>query len=754
MTNLAFGFASLNGGTSGGSGGATVTVSTGAQLQAAINGARSAPLTIYVDGKITLENSGVQEITIAGRDNISIVGTRDGAEFDGIGFRITDGSSNLILQNLKIHDVKSGAKDAIGIEGPSKNIWIDHNELYSSLAVGKDYYDGLLDIKRGAEFITVSNNYFHDHHKASLNGYSDEDAGARYLTYANNMFEDIGSRTPSVRFGHVHVYNNYYTDVSTSGVNLRMGAVGLIEDNVFENSKNPIVSLDSSAIGYWELKGNIMSNVSWSKPGAGEATAENGVSTGSYDAPYAYTALSAKDVKAYVTTHAGVGHLHDGPTVPETKPAPSVPPTPPLGDTKTPPAEAGPESSLPSPDGGVTLMGKGNADVLTGGNGNDAIDGGGGADRISGGAGDDRLVGGSNNDVLSGGSGHDVLLGGEGRDSLAGDIGNDRLDGGNSADQLDGGSGADMLVGGAGNDALLGGDDNDSLDGGAGKDALFGGAGADVLFGGTDSDTLEGGDGRDTYVFANGHGHDTVRDFRSGEGLVFESGMFQSADAARSAMTQTSAGVELKTGAESSILFAGSTLADARSAAISFTGSEPIFAQGAAAGFESSGADDIVRFEKGLKADGGAGFDVITLDAETPTSVSLAGSSLKGFEAVVSTGATKEQVSLSLNELMAESGANGRAGFAAILGDQAGDKISLSGSGWKLAADVGNDSNASPLARGLTDGELATITQAHGSSAGDLNGFVFQKGSQSVTVWTDLEASDLHLNGTSVDHLA
>jgi len=44
-------------------------------------------------------------------------------------FHVRDGSSNLIFQNLKIHDVKSGPKDAISIEGGSHNIWINHNEF-------------------------------------------------------------------------------------------------------------------------------------------------------------------------------------------------------------------------------------------------------------------------------------------------------------------------------------------------------------------------------------------------------------------------------------------------------------------------------------------------------------------------------------------------------------------------------------------------------------------------------------------------
>lgn len=154
-SSLAHGFASMNGGTTGGSGGQVVTVTSGTQLQAAINGA-TGPITIYIEGEVSLANSaGLTEISIDGRNNISIIGKGAGADISGIGFHVTNGSSNLIFQNLKIHDITAGPKDGIGIEGPSKNIWIDNNEFYSSMSVGKDFYDGLLDIKRGAEYITV-----------------------------------------------------------------------------------------------------------------------------------------------------------------------------------------------------------------------------------------------------------------------------------------------------------------------------------------------------------------------------------------------------------------------------------------------------------------------------------------------------------------------------------------------------------------------------------------------------------------------
>lgn len=495
--NLAHGFASMNGGTTGGSGGPSVTVSTGAALQAAIDKA-TGPLTIYVDGKITPGNSGVDAISIASKSNLSVIGVGSNADFDGIGIRVSGGSSNLIIQNLKIHNVATGPKDAIGIEGASKNIWIDHNELYSSLTANKDYYDGLLDIKRGAEYITISNNYLHDHHKTSLVGYSDADTGGRYITFDHNVFENIGSRTPSVRDGDVHIYDNYYKNIETSGINLRMDAVGLIENNVFENVHNPIVSLDSAKIGYWDLSGNLLTDVTWSKPGSHEATAENGLSTASYDVPYAYTLDAAASVPDLDRAQAGVGHLGAATPLP-VLPAPvtSAPtaPDPVVTPPATPPAPSAPVETTPA------HLGTRSADVLDGTASDDHID---------------ALQG---HDLVHGHDGNDILIGGDGRDALFGDAGNDTLSGGTGDDRLNGGAGNDHLVGGNGSDTLDGGDGDDALEGGASHDVLIGGAGNDRLDGGSNADDMTGGTGDDTYVVdiardrvveLTGEGNDTV----------------------------------------------------------------------------------------------------------------------------------------------------------------------------------------------------------------------------------------------------
>lgn len=269
------GFASLNGGTTGGAGGETVTVSTGAELYQVLKDKRGddTPLTIVVNGRITPENTGQSKIDVKDTRNLTIIGAPGGAEFDGIGIKLNR-AHNVIVRNLVIHEVDTGDKDAIGIEGESTNIWIDHNELYASLDVGKDHYDGLLDTKRGSEYITISYNYLHDSWKASLHGSSDSDEGRRFITFHHNRWENLNSRAPLFRFGEGHLFNNYYYNVIDSGINSRMGARLRIENNHFESSKNPVVSFYSDEIGFWDLQDNFLDGVYWddnSGPVAGDA---------------------------------------------------------------------------------------------------------------------------------------------------------------------------------------------------------------------------------------------------------------------------------------------------------------------------------------------------------------------------------------------------------------------------------------------------------------------------------------------------
>ncbi len=116
----------------------------------------------------------------------------------------------------------NAAYDSISVRNAT-HVWIDHNRFADvrsdddSLPVvfGRRYqvHDGLVDITNASDFVTVSWNVFRNHDKTMLIGSSDSasaDRGKLRVTLHHNHFDDIGQRAPRVRFGQVHVYNNYY----------------------------------------------------------------------------------------------------------------------------------------------------------------------------------------------------------------------------------------------------------------------------------------------------------------------------------------------------------------------------------------------------------------------------------------------------------------------------------------------------------------------------------------------------------------
>ncbi|MBV2129186.1 pectate lyase family protein [Arsukibacterium indicum] len=332
-----YGFAAENGGTTGGSGDnkVEVTVCTGEEMINAIkNKDPNLPLTIWVNGPITLQNAKDSRIDIKDVSDISIIGLGSQGEMAGIGFNIVR-ASNIIIRNLRIHHVRAnlGAPgDGISMEGPVSNIWIDHNEIYNSLTVDdptltldqvKDYYDGLVDAKGDAKFITISFNKFHNSWKTSLSGSSDSDNFNRTLTYHHNHWYNVNSRLPLFRFGQGHIYNNFYDGAQESGINSRMGAVIRIEHNHFANMKNPVMSMFSQEIGYWQLIDNIFENITWEQGAEGSVIAEDNQSTGELNVPYDYqnSLIPVHNVKQTVLRYAGVGVI-DTPPSPGLCPAP------------------------------------------------------------------------------------------------------------------------------------------------------------------------------------------------------------------------------------------------------------------------------------------------------------------------------------------------------------------------------------------------------------------------------------------------
>ena len=256
----------------GGGNATPVVVSTLSAAQTAVNNySGSGGLVLHYNGtfdeQAILNNicgqwsKPAQELSISGKNNITILGI-DGSKAN-FGIRIKGTSNNIIVRNMKIGLLPGGASngDLIGIEANSHHVWIDHNELYTrnmKCAGTPDddtTFDGMLDIKNSASFITVSYNYMHDHAKVGLIGASDTDSAERRVTYAHNRYENLGSRLPFQRFGYVHSYNNWFNNITGSGINPRMGGHILVENNFFENALNPIFS-QSTILGQWDLRNN------------------------------------------------------------------------------------------------------------------------------------------------------------------------------------------------------------------------------------------------------------------------------------------------------------------------------------------------------------------------------------------------------------------------------------------------------------------------------------------------------------------
>ncbi|MEP7048957.1 MAG: polysaccharide lyase family 1 protein [Pseudomonadota bacterium] len=304
-------------GTTGGGDAKAVSVATLAALQTAIDGYSGA-------GGLVLEYTGrfdftsikdpclqhtlpAQTLEIKNKSEITLVGAAGSSA--NFGIHIAAACSNVIVRNMTIGLPPGGSdSDIVSIEGMSagvpKNVWLDHNEFFSSLAVcagaGDTAFDGMIDIKKGADLITVSYNYLHDHHKVSLNGYTDTDDAPRHITFHHNVFENVGSRVPLQRHGYSHILNNVFSKVEASGINVRMGGYALIEDNYFENVNNPVTARDSSEVGFWDLRNNNLTSaadvapgnpfgITWDAGNAGTLNATTWTTTAAFPVALGYT---------------------------------------------------------------------------------------------------------------------------------------------------------------------------------------------------------------------------------------------------------------------------------------------------------------------------------------------------------------------------------------------------------------------------------------------------------------------------------
>jgi pectate lyase len=212
--------------------------------------------------------------------NTTLVGLGNKAQLEGAWLDVRGTSSvpisNVIIRNITFQDTfdcfpqwdpTDGSEgnwnsqyDAIALRY-ANHVWIDHNtfqdvETADSGAptyFGRHYemHDGECDITNASDLVTVSWNRFLNHDKVMLIGSTDykdtdpnnppPDRGKLRVTIHHNMFDGLGQRTPRVRYGQVHIYNNYYKIVDNPGYIYSWG-VGIeskiyAENNYFQTDQ-------------------------------------------------------------------------------------------------------------------------------------------------------------------------------------------------------------------------------------------------------------------------------------------------------------------------------------------------------------------------------------------------------------------------------------------------------------------------------------------------------------------------------------
>jgi pectate lyase len=206
---------------------------------------RVAPSGPMESARIASRNAQQARVRIRVGSHTTIVGLGKRATLRGVWLDIRRHSTaggnptNIIIRNLTFQDTydcfpawspTDGALgnwnaeyDSVSLRQASR-VWIDHNTFEDVETADEtlpvyfgrlfQVHDGLLDITNESDLVTVSWNEFENHDKVMLIGSSDNpnppDRGKLRVTLHHNLWQNLGQRTPRVRFGQVHVYNNLY----------------------------------------------------------------------------------------------------------------------------------------------------------------------------------------------------------------------------------------------------------------------------------------------------------------------------------------------------------------------------------------------------------------------------------------------------------------------------------------------------------------------------------------------------------------
>jgi Calcineurin-like phosphoesterase/RTX calcium-binding nonapeptide repeat (4 copies) len=271
-----------------------------------------------------------------------------------------------------------------------------------------------------------------------------------------------------------------------------------------------------------------------------------------------------------------------------------------------------------------------------------------------------------------------------------------------------------------GNDAITGGNLNDTINGEAGTDTLAGGAGDDTLDAGIIADTLIGGAGND--LLDGGSNNDTVDYAAAGAVTVNLALGTASGDG-----NDTLSNVENVIGSDFDDTITGNTLVNV----LTGGGGNDMLLGGAGndtltggAGIDQLFGDaghDTLKWDTADKFDGGDGFDTLDAILSSADTIDLRGANFANLERV-RTGSGKDNVTLSLNDVLSDTADNQ---FVADLASSSPDtlKIDITG-GWSATT---------------PNTTLGPTAVAAGISVSGMTAYTFTNGQDTVTVFTNAE---------------
>ena len=221
---------------------------------------------------------------------------------------------NLIVHNITFKNIGSPSTASgvgLAINNGAHNVWVDHCTFTRN-------HDDAITVGHAGTDITVSHVRYEDQYLGGVYGWSPDHTEdvAMKVTFHHNSFDGSNVttpypnkmiRTPAIRYGQFHVYNNYINAWGSGGtVSYNEGELR-VENNVYDtpggNLEPPIKTTD----GYICQLGNLLKSSSVFLTGVEDAITEEIVDgegspwydcTQVFDAPYEYALSVANDALA------------------------------------------------------------------------------------------------------------------------------------------------------------------------------------------------------------------------------------------------------------------------------------------------------------------------------------------------------------------------------------------------------------------------------------------------------------------------